>query len=467
MNFSLLKIEEILKLQEEGRIKPQEVWDFFQRRIQHWQPKINAFITLVKKLEGNGVTVGVKDNIAVRGLPTTCASKILHNYIAPYSATAWERLEAQGFSLAGKTNLDEFAMGSSTEKSYFGPTRNPWDLDRTPGGSSGGSAAAVAAGMVKFALGSDTGGSVRQPASFCGVVGFKPTYGRISRFGLVAFASSLDQIGIISSNVRDAAYVFSTIAGDDPKDSTTSSKPVPKFQEIFSAEAGSFTFAYPDDKVLQRAEEEVRKEFMEFISLAEKVGGRGRELSMPLLEYAIEAYYIVANAEASSNLARYDGVRYGAREEAESLLEMYLKTRTSGFDDEVKRRILTGGFVLSRGYYDDYYGKAVAYRRKLASFMEELFSEVDFLLLPTTPHVAFKIGEKQDPIEMYMEDFFTVFVNLAGLPAISIPWKLLGEGLPIGFQIVSRWYNEIGMFRLAERLERAIDFKNKLILKEV
>ncbi len=467
MNFSLLEIEEILKLQEEGRVKPQEVWDFFQRRIQHWEPRVNAFITLVKDLKGNGVAVGVKDNITVKGLPTTCASKILRNYIAPYSATAWDRLEARGFSLAGKTNLDEFAMGSSTEKSCFGPTRNPWDLERTPGGSSGGSAAAVAAGMVKFALGSDTGGSVRQPASFCGVVGFKPTYGRISRFGLVAFASSLDQIGIISNNVQDAAYVFSIIAGEDPRDSTTSSRPVPKFQDMFGGEGGSFTFAYPGEEVLGRAEEEVRREFVEFIKLAEKIGGRGKEIPMTLLEYAIEAYYIVTNAEASSNLARYDGVRYGTRQEAETLLEMYLRTRTSGFDDEVKRRILTGGFVLSRGFYDDYYGKAVAYRKRLASFMEELFSEVDFLLLPTTPHVAFKIGERQDPIEMYMEDFFTVFVNLAGLPAISIPWKLLGKGLPIGFQIVSRWYNEIGMFHIAERLERAIDFKNKLILKEV
>ncbi len=466
MNFSLMSIDEILRMEENGEVSPRQVWDHFSERRRRWEPEINAFITTVEDLEGNGLAVGVKDNIAVKGLPTTCGSRMLRNYESPYSATAWERLRARGFSLAGKTNLDEFAMGSSTETSFLGPTRNPWDPERTPGGSSGGSAAAVAAGMVKFALGSDTGGSVRQPASFCGVVGFKPTYGRISRFGLVAFASSLDQIGILSTSVRDAAYVFSVVGGDDPRDSTTSRRPVPDFQEIFSSPLDSFTFVYPDEEVLGRAEDEVRREFMEFVKMAEALGGRGKEVSMPLLNYAMEAYYIVANAEASSNLARYDGVRYGLRQEAEDLLQMYMKTRTAGFGDEVKRRILTGGFVLSRGYYEDYYGRAVSYRKQLSAFMEDVFSRADFLLLPTTPHVAFKIGERQDPIEMYMEDFFTVFVNLAGLPAISIPWSLL-DGLPIGFQIVSRWYNEIGMLRLAEKMERSIDFKNKLILKEV
>ncbi len=466
MNYSLLTIEEILKLQEEGKVKPAEVWEFFTQRRQAWEPKLNAFITTLEAPAGNGIPVGVKDNITVEGLATTCGSKILENYISPYSATAWKRLSALGFSLSGKTNLDEFAMGSSTENSYFGPTANPWDTERTPGGSSGGSASAVAAGAVKFALGSDTGGSVRQPASFCGVVGFKPTYGRISRFGLVAFASSLDQIGILSNNVKDSAFVFSIIAGEDPRDSTTSSEPVPGYREIFSEKIGSFTFAFPDEEILSRARPEVREEFFKFVSLAEKIGGMGREVKMPLLNYAMEAYYIVANAEASSNLARYDGVRYGLRERAKDLLEMYIKTRTSGFGPEVKRRILSGAFVLSRGYYEGYYGKAVSYRKTLSSFMEELFSKVDFLLLPTTPHTAFKLGEKQDPLEMYQEDFFTVFVNLAGLPAISIPWGFINN-LPIGFQIVSRWYNEIGMFRLAQRLEEEINFKNKLIQKEV
>ncbi len=466
MNFSLMTIEEVLQLQEEKKVTPQQVWDFFLRKREEWEPRINSFITVINRMEGNGIPAGIKDNITVKGLRTTCGSRMLDNYIAPYSATAWERLSSAGFSLSGKTNLDEFAMGSSTENSYYGPTKNPWDLERSPGGSSGGSAAAVAAGMVKFALGSDTGGSVRQPSSFCGVVGFKPTYGRISRFGLVAFASSLDQIGIITNNVKDSAFVFSTIAGHDPRDSTSSRVPVPDYREIFTEVPGKFTFAFPDDEVLERAEPEVRKEFSLFINLAKKLGGRGKQVKMPLLNYAMEAYYIVANAEASSNLARYDGVRYGLREKAKDLLEMYIKTRTSGFGPEVKRRILTGGFVLSRGYYEGYYGKAVSFRRALASFMEEIFSSAEFLLIPTTPHTAFKLGEKHDPIEMYLEDFFTVFVNLAGLPAISIPWGLI-NGLPIGFQIVSRWYNEIGMFRLAYLMEKEISFKNKLIQKEV
>ncbi len=466
MNFSLITIEEILKLQEEGKVTPQQVWEFFLKKREEWEPRINSFITTVNQWEGNGIPAGIKDNITVRDLPTTCASRILQNYIAPYSATAWERLSSAGFSLSGKTNLDEFAMGSSTENSHYGPTRNPWDLERTPGGSSGGSAAAVAAGMVKFALGSDTGGSVRQPASFCGVVGLKPTYGRISRFGLVAFASSLDQIGIITNNVKDSALIFSIIAGQDPKDSTSSRASVPDYREIFAELPENFTFVFPDDELLERAEPEVRKEFSLFVKLAEKLGGRGKQVKMPLLNYAMEAYYIVANAEASSNLARYDGVRYGLRERAKDLLEMYIKTRTSGFGPEVKRRILTGGFVLSRGYYEGYYGKAVSFRKALASFMEELFSSAEFLLIPTTPHAAFKLGEKQDPIEMYLEDFFTVFVNLAGLPAISIPWGTIND-LPIGFQIVSRWYNEVGMFRLGYIMEREINFKNKLIQKEV
>ncbi len=466
MNFSLMTIEEILKLQEEGKVTPQQVWEFFLKKREEWEPRINSFITTVNRMEGNGIPAGIKDNITVKGLPTTCASRILQNYIAPYSATAWERLSSAGFSLSGKTNLDEFAMGSSTENSHYGPTRNPWDLDRTAGGSSGGSAAAVAAGAVKFALGSDTGGSVRQPASFCGVVGLKPTYGRISRFGLVAFASSLDQIGILTTNVKDSALIFSIIAGHDPKDSTSSRAPVPDYSEIFAELPENFTFVFPDDELLERAEPEVRKEFSLFVKLAEKLGGRGKQVKMPLLDYAMEAYYIVANAEASSNLARYDGVRYGLRERAKDLLEMYIKTRTTGFGPEVKRRILTGGFVLSREYYEGYYGKAVSFRKALASFMEELFSSAEFLLIPTTPHTAFKLGEKQEPLEMYLEDFFTVFVNLAGLPAISIPWGLI-NGLPIGFQIVSKWYNELGMFRLAYLMEKEISFKNKLIQKEV
>ncbi len=464
MNFSRISIEEILKLEREKRVSPKEVWNFFARRREELEPGVNAFITKVKYLnEGNGIPVGVKDNIIIKGFPTTCGSKILENYIAPYSATAWKRLKEAGFSLSGKTNLDEFAMGSSTEYSAFGPTRNPWDIERVPGGSSGGSAAAVASGMVKFALGSDTGGSVRQPASFCGVVGFKPTYGRISRYGLVAFASSLDQIGIIANSVRDVGYVFSIISGDDPRDSTTSSLPVPSYGEIFKHIEKPFTFIYPEGEFLKGASKEVKEKFSSFVKLLISMGGKGKPVDLSFMTHAIEAYYIVANAEASSNLARYDGVRYGLKAEANKLKDMYFRTRTKGFGEEVKRRILLGTFVLSSGYYDDYYGKGISYREFLRDKMNEIFKEGEFLTLPTTPDVAFKIGERQNPISMYLEDRFTIFANLSGLPAISIPFSLSKKGLPIGFQILSKWYNEDRLLSFSEMLEKKIDFENKLI----
>jgi len=460
--IGLFNLSELLKLQKKGELTPSQIWEYYFKRRQKWEPKLNAFIK-EGKFSGNGIPIGVKDNITVEGYPTTCGSRILKDYIAPYSATAWERLEKKGFALGGKTNLDEFAMGSSTEYSAFGPTRNPWDLSRVPGGSSGGSAAAVAAGMVKVALGSDTGGSVRQPSAFCGVVGFKPTYGRISRYGLVAFASSLDQIGIISTNVKDAAFVFSIIAGDDPRDSTTSSLSVPLYEEIFSEDLTSFTFLYPDDSFCYGVSEEILSSYHSFIKLLKKLGGKGKKVDLSFLENSIEAYYIVATAEASSNLARYDGVKYGLREKAEELFEMYFKTRTAGFGDEVKRRILLGTFVLSSGYYDDYYGKGVAYRAFISEKLRELFKEGEFIVLPTTPDVAFEIGKKQDPISMYLEDRFTVFVNIAGLPAISIPFTLSKGGLPIGVQIVSKWYNENRMLVLSDRLEGEILFENKLL----
>lgn len=465
MNLINLSIDDLENLLEKGELTPEEIWEYFKKRREALEPEINAFIT-PGEFSGKGIPIGIKDNIAVKDYPTTCGSKILKNYIAPYSATAWEKLEEKGFVLAGKTNLDEFAMGSSTEYSAFGPTKNPWDKDRVPGGSSGGSVAAVASGMVKIALGSDTGGSVRQPASFCGVVGFKPTYGRISRYGLVAFASSLDQIGIISTSVKDAAYIFTIIAGDDYKDSTTSSITVPSYSEIFAETPQGFTFVYPGDKFLEGASAEIIEAFHRFLKLLESMGGKGKEVDLSFLDQAIEAYYIVATAEASSNLARYDGVRYGLRERAKNLLEMYVKTRTVGFGDEVKRRILLGTFVLSSGYYEDYYGKGVAYRKYISEKLKNIFREGEFIVLPTTPGVAFKIGEKQDPISMYLEDRFTVFVNLAGLPAISIPFSLSSEGLPIGMQLISRWYNESRMLVISDFIEKGISFKNKLIKEE-
>lgn len=465
MDLADLNIEEIEGLLREKELTPEEVWLYFEKRKEAREPEINSFITQ-GKFHGNGIPIGIKDNITVKGYPTTCGSRMLQNYVAPYSATVWDKLEKKGFAMAGKTNLDEFAMGSSTEYSAFGPTRNPWDIERVPGGSSGGSAAAVASGLVKAALGSDTGGSVRQPAAFCGVVGFKPTYGRISRYGLVAFASSLDQIGIISSGVKDAAYIFSIIAGDDDRDSTTASIPVPSYDEIFSEIPREFTFVYPEDSFLEGASREVIEAFHRYLEVLESVGGRGKEVNLSFLEQGIEAYYIVATAEASSNLARYDGVRYGLRERAEDLLDMYIKTRTAGFGDEVKRRILLGTFVLSSGYYDDYYGKGVAYRKYISEKLQNLFREAEFIALPTTPGVAFKLGEKQDPISMYLEDRFTVFVNLAGLPAISLPFSLSSNGLPVGMQLISRWYNESRMLALSYVLEEEISFKNKLIKEE-
>lgn len=470
MNYADLTIGDLLNLIEQGEVKKEEVLSYFLARQEKWEEKLNSFIWLNPQKEpGNttGIPVGVKDNIVIKGIPATCGSKILKNYIPPYSATAWKRLEEKGFFLAGKTNMDEFAMGSSTEHSAFGPARNPWDLSRVPGGSSGGSAAAVAADLVKVALGSDTGGSVRQPAAFCGIVGFKPTYGRISRYGLVAFASSLDQIGILSKWVVDAAFLFSLVAGYDPMDSTSAKVKVPSIDELLGEKLDAFTFAYPSEKFLKDISPEIKKAFKEFIELLESTGGKGEEVDLSILERAIEAYYILAPAEASSNLARYDGVRYGYRASTyNGIEEMYMKTREEGFGQEVKRRIILGTFVLSSGYYDDYYGKALAFRKHLARFFDNLFSRYRFVVLPTTPGVAFKLKEKQDPISMYLEDLFTIPANLAGIPAISIPFKLSDEGLPIGMQIIASWFDEKGLFSLARLCEDAIKFNRKYKLKE-
>ncbi len=470
MNLLELTIKQIKRSVEKGDLDPKEVIKFYFDRLHRWQKKLNSFLWINPSPRANGsnpVPIAVKDNITVRGIPTTCASRILENYIPPYSATAWKRIEADGFVLAGKTNLDEFAMGSSTEHSAFGPTRNPWDTERVPGGSSGGSAAAVAAGQVPVALGSDTGGSVRQPAAFCGVIGLKPTYGRISRYGLVAYASSLDQIGIFSRWVEDAAYLLSLAAGFDPNDSTSAKEPVPTADELVNEPLDSFTFAFPSEKFLEGIQPFMKEALYEFIRVLENLGGKGEEVDLSLLSRAIEAYYILAPAEASSNLARYDGVRYGRRTDSySSIREMYMKTRSEGFGEEVKRRIILGTFVLSSGYYEDYYGKALSFRNTLARFFEELFKKYRFIVLPTTPGVAFKLGEKQDPISMYLEDLFTVPANMAGLPAISLPFKLSPEGLPIGMQIIAPWFDEKGLLSLAKKCEDEIEFNRKYKIKE-
>ncbi|HXF24386.1 MAG TPA: Asp-tRNA(Asn)/Glu-tRNA(Gln) amidotransferase subunit GatA [Gemmatimonadaceae bacterium] len=408
-----------------------------------------------------GMAIAVKDNIATLDMPTTCGSRILSGYVSPYEATAITRLRAQGAVVVAKTNMDEFAMGSSTETSAYGPTRNPVDPARSPGGSSGGSAAAVAAGITEIALGSETGGSVRQPAAFCGVVGVKPTYGRISRFGLVAFGSSLDQIGVFARSVRNAAIATYAMAGGDLNDSTCADVPVPTIPEPVEAYRGrtldGVTIGIPAEYFPKSLDADVRARCDAAIEVLRGLGAKIVDVSLPHTELAIPVYYIIAPAEASSNLARFDGVRYGPRAaDVTDLREMYEATRSRGFGAEVKRRILIGTYVLSHGYYDAYYKKAQSVRALITRDFDAVFgSGVDALFTPTTPTPAFKIGAVTDPYEMYMSDIFTVTANLAGIPAISLPIGRVG-GLPIGGQIMTRHFDEPRMFHVAAALEAAL-----------
>lgn len=402
----------------------------------------------------HGVPVAVKDNIVHRDAPTTCASKLLEKFRSPWDATVLTRLESAGAFVLGKTNLDEFAMGSSTEHSAFGPTRNPHDPDRVPGGSSGGSAAAVAAGIVPIALGSDTGGSVRQPAAFCGVVGLKPTWGRVSRRGLVAFASSLDQIGILARRVGDAARVLGVIAGHDPLDATSSREPVPDYtsrmgEEIRGRRVGVIA------EVSSILEGEVKKDFERAIARFREGGAIVERVSIPTLGQAVAIYSIVANAEASSNLARFDGIRYGKRQGGEAIEEIYAASRTAGFGAEVKRRILLGTFALSSGYHDEYYGRAQRARATLRREISAALERVELLLTPTTPTAAFRLGEKlDDPLAMYLSDVFTVPANLAGLPALAIPSGRDAGGMPLSLQIMGRPFDEAGVLAAGAWWER-------------
>ncbi|MFN2480533.1 MAG: Asp-tRNA(Asn)/Glu-tRNA(Gln) amidotransferase subunit GatA [Pyrinomonadaceae bacterium] len=408
----------------------------------------------------SGVPVAIKDNICVRGLQASCGSHILGAYHPPYTATAVERLIEAGAVVVGKTNCDEFAMGSSNENSAFGAARNPWDTERVPGGSSGGSAAAVAARVVPVALGSDTGGSVRQPAALCGVVGVKPTYGRVSRYGLVAFGSSLDQIGTFTLTARDAATVLSVVAGRDERDATTADVAVPDYASHLTGDARGARIGVPRALFGEGLDAGVRASVEGAIGVFRDLGAEVVDVELPHAKYAIAVYYIIATAEASSNLARYDGVRYGFRaEEAPELRSMYRRTREEGFGAEVKRRIMLGTYVLSSGYYDAYYLKAQQVRALIKRDFAGALDSCDAILTPTSPTTAFRLGEKtDDPLAMYLNDIYTVTANLAGVPAVSVPCGLSGEGLPVALQLVARHWDEATMLRLADAYERAAPF---------
>jgi len=411
-----------------------------------------------------GIPIALKDNLCTRQGTTTCSSKILEHYVSPYDATVVVRLRQAGAVVLGKTNMDEFAMGSSTENSAFRPTRNPWDLSRIPGGSSGGSAAAVAADMAVAALGSDTGGSIRQPASCCGVVGLKPTYGRVSRYGLVAFASSLDQIGPMTHDVKDAALLLGVLAGYDPKDSTSADLPVSDYVSALTGNIEGLRIGLPREYFIEGIEPEVSASIEAAVATLRTRGAIVTDISLPHTEYAIAVYYILATAEASANLARYDGVRYGLRamSAGSDLTAMYQNSRSQGFGPEVKRRILLGTYVLSSGYYDAYYKKAQKVRTLIREDFDRAFQSVDVILTPTAPTVPFRLGEKTaDPLQMYLSDIFTISVNLAGIPAISVPCGFSSEGLPIGLQMMARPFDEAGLLNAAYTYEQAVGFHEK------
>src|SRR5512146_2819310 len=477
MDIGLLTIESARTAVLERKTTAVALAESFYKKIDNEDPKIGAYLTLTRDRalqkaaqidaiadKGDplpplaGVPIAIKDVMTIRGVRTTAGSRILDNFVAPYDCTAVARLEAAGAVLLGKTNCDEFAMGSSNENSAYGPVRNPRDTSRVPGGSSGGSAAAVAAGTAVAALGSDTGGSIRQPASFCGVVGLMPTYGRVSRYGLIAFASSLDHIGPLTKTVKDAALLLRIIAGRDPMDSTSAEVPVPDYAQEIGRPVKGLRVGVPREYFGEGLDADVRSAVEAAIqTLAQKCGCEVVPISMPHTEYAIPTYYVIATAEASSNLARYDGVRYGFRApESRTLAEMYRRTRDTGFGAEVKRRIMLGTYALSAGYYDAYYLKAQKVRTLLARDFDQAFQQVDAIVTPTAPTVAFKLGEKvADPLAMYLNDVYTVTADLAGVPGISVPCGESRDGLPIGLQILGRHLDESALIRLAHAYEHA------------
>lgn len=464
---------------DKGEITVSDLVNASFKRISQTEDKVKAFISFdeenarnrAKELDEQqsrgeekgllfGLPAGIKDNIVTRNVTTTCASKLLANYNPIYNASVMDRLHAAQSVMIGKLNMDEFAMGGSTENSGFHNTYNPWNLDYVPGGSSGGSAAAVAARQVYFTLGSDTGGSIRQPAAYCGVVGLKPTYGLVSRFGLVAFASSLDQIGPITKNVEDAAYVLQAIAAHDPFDSTSAEVDIPDYISALDGDIKGMRIGVPKELMGEGIDPEVKEKINAALKVLEGLGAVVEEVTLPHTEYAVPTYYILAPSEASSNLARYDGVRYGVRaDNVENLIEMYRETRSQGLGAEVKRRIMLGTYALSSGYYDAYYKKAQQVRTLIKHDFDEVFKKYDVIIGPTAPTTAFKIGEKvNDPLTMYLEDICTIPVNLAGIPAISVPCGFASNGLPIGLQIIGKAFDESTILRVAHAYEQNTDY---------
>ncbi len=454
-------------------------------RIDTVEPRVNAFITVTPEealaaaeaadrriAAGDmdvltGIPVALKDIFLTAGTRTTCASRMLESFVPPYDATSWLRLKERGAVLVGKLNQDEFAMGSSCESSAFGPTRNPWDLERTPGGSSGGSAAAIAAREATATLGTDTGGSIRQPASHCGCVGLKPTYGRVSRFGVIAYASSLDQVGPVTRDVADCAVMLGAVAGYDPKDSTSVNLPVPDYAKALVPELQGVKVGLPREYFIPGLDPDVKKAMDAAIATFTALGAEFREIALPHTDYAVASYYLIATAEASSNLARYDGVRFGHRTaEAKGLIDMFAMSRDEGFGPEVKRRIMLGTYALSSGYYDAYYLKAQKVRTLIMQDFIRAFTDVDLILTPVAPTPAFRIGEKTaDPLQMYLSDIFTIPVNLAGTCGISVPAGLSQDGLPIGLQLVGRPFGEEAILRAAYAFEQATEWhKRKALL---
>ena len=475
MDITELTVHELIEKIKNKELTVTEINQAYIDRINLREKDIQAFITVLdkealersKNISNNlselaGIPIGIKDNICTKNIKTTCASKMLENFVSPYDATVVERLENKGLINIGKLNMDEFAMGSSTEYSAFKVTKNPWNLEAVPGGSSGGSAAAVAANMVPWALGSDTGGSIRQPASFCGVVGLKPTYGLVSRFGLVAFASSLDQIGPITKDVKDAAILLNVIAGHDEKDSTSENINSKDYTQCLQNNVKGLKIGVPKEYFGEGINQEVKEKLQETIKKYKELGAEIEEFSLDIADYALATYYIIACAEASSNLGRFDGIRYGYRTKNYSnLKELYRNSRSEAFGSEVKRRIL-GIYVLSSGYYDAYYKKAQQVRTLVQKEFDEAFKKYDVLLTPTSPTVAFKIGERSNnPLEMYLADICTVPVNIAGLPAISIPIAVDSNGMPIGMQLIGNRFEEEKILNVAYTLEQEIKFREK------